>query len=150
MRSVLHDAPAVVEFAEAYDAAVAEVARIKRGADFIDGRPLPGEFDICRVGLLADSGDAVERAAGDGNFNRGLAASSAETNERTVSTPEGVSRMSQQGDGASAGGQETVLAEIQPWCCSVRYSEDEYSLVGYDTGLQEKTLRSAKGVGGGD
>ena len=67
MGSALHDAPAVVIAAKADGGTVVSVAGVEDGADFVQGNPAPGEFDVGDVALLGDAGDGDQFAARGGN-----------------------------------------------------------------------------------
>jgi hypothetical protein len=66
------DAPSIIVLAEADAGAEALVGRVECGADFIHGRPLPGEFDDRGASLFADAGYREELALGNRDCECGL------------------------------------------------------------------------------
>jgi hypothetical protein len=63
----LDNSPTVVVSVKSSGGAIAHVTGVDGGANFVQGNPSPGEFDIGHAAQLADTGDSDEFAPGDRN-----------------------------------------------------------------------------------
>src|SRR5271155_4468197 len=150
MGNTLHYAPAVVVAAKAYGGTVAGVGGIEDRADFVQGNPVPGKFDVGCVVLPGDAGDGQQFAARGGNgdelvfriagSDQTLKCIYAGGSEHDVpARRRGQSRWTRD----AGGGDPAVMLERE-------VVGREVVLVGDDADAQLKLLLNAKSVGGGD
>ena len=127
-----------------------DVARVEGRTDLIERSPLPSEFDIRGIALLADPGDGQQLSSrsGDGEGRLFRVRGGDEHSKRVDAgwreqdVPTGRGRESRRTRGAGTG-DPSVLLEYERFGCEV-------ILVGDHTRLQPKLLPILERVGGVD